>query len=55
MTQRPDEILPESATTRTRIVPELDDDELDDVSGGALAEFQRHGMQPDGGGARAHC
>jgi hypothetical protein len=33
---------------------EIDDEELDDVSGGVLAEFRGRGIQPDGGGPGAH-
>jgi hypothetical protein len=38
--------------------PELHDEELDDISGGALGalpEFRGRGVQPDSGGAAAHC
>ena len=38
--------------------PELHDEELDDISAGVLGdlpEFRGRGVQPDNGGAAAHC
>lgn len=38
--------------------PELAEEELDDISGGVLGappEFRGRGVQPDSGGAAAHC
>jgi hypothetical protein len=33
---------------------EIDDDELDEVSGGVLPEFRGRGIQPDGGQPGSH-
>lgn len=40
-------------STGSRFLREIEFEELDDITGGVLSDFAR-GLQPDGGGGRAH-
>ena len=46
---------PEQSLDEAQQPLEIDEDELDELSGSGLPEFHRRGMQPDGGGHRSYA
>jgi hypothetical protein len=46
---------PEQSLDQTQRALEIDEDELDEVSGAGLPDFRKPGMQPDGAGSGGHA